>query len=285
MTVPRDAVVTALVPVRHHRADFLRAAIGSLLDQSSPSWAAVVVVAPEFEDVVTAALADVVDDPRIRMVPTEGRALAGALNTGMRHATTDFVAILLADDLWATDAVAVLERRIREAPDVDFFHSARRVVDEAGRPISSVLPARPNVTLADFASVAPVKHLLCWRRELALSIGGMDESLPPVGPDDFDFPWSMAEHGARFAAIDECLYVVRDHRAHPRLTIDLPRTVHVRTLRRIFRKHGLPRRVARRRIRQARRGYLRQCRYRSHVHRVVARALRIEPTGRQEVYR
>ena len=31
----------------------------------------------------------------------EGRKLAGAMNTGMRHAETPFVAILLSDDMWA----------------------------------------------------------------------------------------------------------------------------------------------------------------------------------------
>lgn len=40
----------------------------------------------------------------------------------------------------------------------------------------------------------------------ALACGGLDESLNSVWPDDYDLPWTMAEHGAMFKAISECLY-------------------------------------------------------------------------------
>ena len=86
-----------------------------------------------------------------------------------------------------------------------------------------------------------MKHLLCWRREKALAVGGIDESLASVGPDDYDFPWCMAERGAVFKAIDEPLYVVRDHRECERLTTHLPLSVHKRDLRRILEKHGVER--------------------------------------------
>ena len=113
----------------------------------------------------------------------------------------------------APDAVEVLERNIEERPDVDFFHSARRYIDDHGEPISDVLPRGTTFTSRPSSTRVPVKHLLCWRRELALAIGGIDESLNSVGPDDYDFPWSMMEAGARFGAIQECLYVYRDHRS------------------------------------------------------------------------
>ena len=87
----------------------------------------------------------------MQVIENEGRKLAGAFNTGMRHADTEFVAILLADDLWAPDTVAVLEREIATRPDVDFFHSARRAIDSDGTSISSVHPARSDVTVDEFA--------------------------------------------------------------------------------------------------------------------------------------
>ncbi len=139
----------------------------------------------------------------------------------MRAARTEFVSILLGDDLWAEDAVEVLERNLATRPDVDFFHSARRIIDDHGAPISGVAPPVEDVSREHFLTGAPVKHLLCWRRELGLSIGGIDESLNSVGPDDYDFPWSMAEAGARFGAVPECLYVYRDHRSGFRLTTHL----------------------------------------------------------------
>jgi glycosyltransferase involved in cell wall biosynthesis len=278
--------VTALIPVKEYVPEYLREAVGSLLAQSSPRWHALVIHPRGARGELQAQLAEAAVDPRIQLVEEEGRKLAGALNTGMRAAETEFTSILFADDLWAPDAVEVLERNIAAHPEVDFFHSARRVIDDRGRPISGVMPAEPDVDLETFLDHAPVKHLLCWRRELALRIGGIDESLNSVGPDDHDFPWSMAEAGARFGAIQECLYVYRDHRAGYRLTTHLPRRTHLRETRRILRKHGLPRAAIRRRLADARKSYLRQCLYSSAFDARLKQALGDDPArGWRESYR
>ena len=114
----------------------------------------------------------------------------------------------------------------------------------------------------------------------------MDETLRWVGPDDFDFPWTMAEHGAVLHPMPETLYLYRDHRAAFRLTTHVPRRDQERELRRIFAKHGLPRAVARRRIQKARRTYLRQCLYRSRLDRFLKLRVGIDPRrGWRETYR
>jgi len=278
--------VTALIPVKQYVPDYLREAVGSLLAQSSPRWRALVIHPRGAREELQAELGEAEADARINLVQEEGRKLAGALNTGMRAANTEFTAILFADDVWAPEAVEVLERNIAARPDIDFFHTARRIIDDQGRPISDVAPAEPDVRLETFFDRAPVKHLLCWRRELALSIGGIDESLNSVGPDDFDFPWSMAEAGARFGAIQECLYVYRDHRAGYRLTTHLPLRTHLCETRRILRKHGVPRAEIRRRLAEAREGYLRQCLYSSPLDAWLKRARGHDPAqGWRESYR
>ena len=249
------------MPVRAHRPEYLAAAIGSLLSQSSPEWELLMVAEPGDLSHLEEELDRTLRDRRIRLIANEGRKLAGALNTAMRRATGSFVAILFADDLWAPDAVAVLKRNIHAHPAAEFFHSARRIVDDTGRSISGVYPPWPEVSVEHFWRGSPVKHLLCWRRELGLAVGGMDETLNSVGPDDFDFPWTMAEHGARFVAVPECLYIYRDHRGCFRLTTHLPRTTHERELRRILTKHGVPEKLVSERVSAARATYLRQCLY------------------------
>jgi hypothetical protein len=107
----------------------------------------------------------------------------------------------------------------------------------------------------------PVKPLHCWRVSAALALGGMDESFGPHGGDDYDFPWSMAEHGARFSALQECLYLYRDHREHSRLTTHVPLDVQVSELARIFAKHGVSKERARVEIARRRDDYLRQALY------------------------
>jgi hypothetical protein len=93
----------------------------------------------------------------------------------------------------------------------------------------------------------------------------MDESLNSVGPDDYDFPWCMAEKGAVFMAIKECLYLYRDHREGYRLTTHLPRSLHRAEIARIMEKHGAERAEVRMAVRNASRSFLRQCLYSSRL--------------------
>ena len=256
-------MLTALMPVKYFHPEFLLRAADSVMRQSSPNWRLAIVVERDGAGEIGTLLAGPLADPRVDLVVNTGRKMAGAINTGMRQAATKFVAILQGDDLWAEDAVEVLTRNIHDHPEVDFFYSSRRQIDESGQPISPVHAAMESFGLEQFQRWSPVKHLLCWRRAKGLAVGGLDESLNSVGPDDYDFPWTMAERGAVFRAVPECLYLYREHLEAFRLTTHLPLTVHKRELWRIYRKHGVPRAVARARIAAAENSYLRQCLYRT----------------------
>jgi glycosyltransferase EpsE len=262
------AKLTILMPLKSYHPDFLEQSLASVVHQTCPRWELIIVVERSDSGKFRKLLAQTLEDDRVRLVINRGRKLAGAFNTGMREAATEFTAILLADDLWAPQAVEVLERAIERNPEADFFHSSRRIVDENGESISSVHLCRNHVTLEDFRSGTPVKHLLCWRRELAIAIGGMDESLNSVGPDDFDFPWLMAEHGARFHPVPECLYIYREHDECFRLTTGLPLSVHKQEIQRILRKHGLSEEEIRTWVEKAQRSFLRQCMYNSRLDRL-----------------
>jgi glycosyltransferase involved in cell wall biosynthesis len=267
-----DARVTILMPLRDYQPAYLEGAIASVLGQAHPHWELLVI-----DDGADAGLGRVLagadGDDRIRVVPSEPRGFAEALNTGLREARTDFTTVLFGDDLLAAEAIEVFTSFIERFPEVDVFHASRMFIDEQGRTISEVQAARDTFTLADFETGSPVKHPLCWRRERALALGGMDGSLDPIGIDDYDFPWSMAEDGARFMAIPDCLYLVRDHRDGFRLTTHVPRNVHIRALRRMMRKHGVDEERIDSFVADAKDGYLRQCLYRSRLDRWLKQAL------------
>ena len=264
--------LTVLMPVRDYQPAYLKRALSSVLGQTSPRWRLVVI-----DDGSGGALGEVLrpalSDERVRLVQSVPRGFAAALNTGQRQARTDFISVLFADDMLAATAVEVFTSYIERLPEIDVFHASRLFVDEQGRPISEVQHARKTFTLADFQDGSPVKHPIVWRRELALALGGMDESLPPIGVDDYDFPWALADAGASFMALEECLYLVRDHRDGFRLTTHVPLNIHTRALRRIMRKHGVGRAQANSFIAQAKRGYLQQCLYRSRMDRWLKQRL------------
>jgi glycosyltransferase involved in cell wall biosynthesis len=270
--------LTVVMPLKHYHPDFLQQALDSLLAQDRPTWRLLIVddtprVEKPDREPLQRVLRDMLTDPRVRLIVNQGRMLAGAINTGMRAAETEFVALLLGDDRWSPTAVRVLHDYIGRFPDVDFFHSSRRWIDERNVPIGPVHPSREHFTREDFLRGSPVKHLLCWRRAKGLAVGGLDESLNNVGPDDYDFPWTMFDAGATFQAVTECLYDNRDHREAYRLTTHLPLSVHQREIGRILKKHGVswPSRV--RQLARARQGYLRQCLYRNSLDRWIKERL------------
>jgi glycosyltransferase involved in cell wall biosynthesis len=270
-----DVALTVLMPVRDYHAAYLKTAIESVRRQTSPRWRLLVI-----DDGADAALGEItgaLGDDMVQVVPSDRSGLAGALNTGMRQAGSDFVSVLFGDDAWAPDVVEVLTSFIEGFPEVDVFYGSRQFIDEEDRVISAVYRARESFTLDDFATQSPVKHPLCWRRDLALELGGFDESLGPHAVDDYDFPWSLAEAGAQFMAVPDCLYLVRDHRDGFRLTTHVPRSVQLRTLRRIMGKHGVERARVNSILSEAKREYLRQCLYRSRLDRWLKQRLRHDP--------
>lgn len=250
--------VTCLLPLKNFHPGYLEQAMNSIRTQSDPNWRLLVIV--ENGDLIDfrSLLETWLVDPRVKIVGNEGRRMGGALNTGMRVADTSFVAILMADDLWSEDAIETLNEYIKHNPEVDFFHSSRFVIDESGRRISSIHSSRKTFKLEDFHNTSPVKHLLCWRREKALQIGGVDEALDH-GADDYDFPWSMAEAGCVFKSIKRPLYIYRDHRECYRLTTHVPKSRQKWALRRILKKHGIAPEAIRARIAAVEGSYLRQC--------------------------
>lgn len=278
--------VTVLVPVGEFHSDFLRKALRSVIDQTCPRWRLFVIADDKNFAAVTKALRDELADPRIDIIRAPKAQLAPKLNAGMKCASSDFLALLLGDDMWSSAAIQVLTEYLDRFPEVDLLHSSRMFIDKNDKPISSVYYSREKVGLKDFVTTSPIKHLLCWRKDKALALGGFDESINYVGPDDYDFPWSMAEAQAVFKSIKECLYLIRDHREHYRLTTHVPRSWQIRETKRIMRKHGVAKSDIRKRITSAKQSYLRQCLYRSTLDRWIKKLLAHDAhQGWREPYR
>src|SRR5580698_5582490 len=228
------------MPCKNQGKEYFLEAAGSIVRQTSPAWELLILTDPSSPPEI-AEWAQSFSDPRIRVLQSPESGFARALNLGLKEAGTGFVSILLSDDRYTPDAVATLLDYRARFEQADFFHSARRHIDRNGALFGDDMPPRDPVLLEDFRSWgSPVKHLMCWRREMALAIGGMDESLSVHGCDDYDFPWRMAEAGAQFQAVSECLYEYRLHHRHDRLTTATPVETQIRTLRRMFERHGVP---------------------------------------------
>ena len=148
------AQVTVCLPVKAHDARYLREAVDSIASQSSDAWELLIVVEPEVSEPVSQVLAGRLGDPRVRVLENEGRRLAGAFNTGMRHAGDR----VRRDPARRRPLGAERSRgpaALDRAPSRRSTSSTppRIVVDERGRPVSDVHPARSECRLEDFAPV------------------------------------------------------------------------------------------------------------------------------------
>ena len=91
---PRVSVVIPLYQTERYIAKALR----SVIDQTFADFE-VIVVDDGSRDGGPQIARDW-RDPRVRVITQENRGLAGARNTGIRHARGELVALLDADDLW-----------------------------------------------------------------------------------------------------------------------------------------------------------------------------------------
>ena len=89
-------LITVVIPA-YNQANYLAAAIQSVLAQSYPNWELLVVndASPDATNQIVGQFSD----PRVRLlIHEQNRGLPAARNTGMRAAQGDIIALLDADD-------------------------------------------------------------------------------------------------------------------------------------------------------------------------------------------
>lgn len=228
--------ISILMPLKRSEPEYLKQALRSVLFQTCPDWELLVLCNDLSPDMLP--ILNQLDDPRVRVVNCSSTpGICAALNQGMRLATGKFACSLMADDALEMNAIEVVQRYIKANPDIDFFHSARREINGLGEAVRG-LPIK-SWEAKDFWTRNPVQHLMCWNRELAIQLGGMDEKLGLIAADDLDFSWSMFEGGMKFKAIPDFLYIHRRH-PFPRLSTHVPLSSQQDQLRIILRKHKVP---------------------------------------------
>lgn len=127
-TMPKVSVVMPVYGVEK----FVAAAVESVLAQSYEDFELLVVddCSPDRSVEICQQYAD----PRIRIIRHEfNRGLAGARNTGVRHATGDYLGFLDSDDLWTPDKLERHVAHLDARPEVGVSFSRSAFVDEEGR--------------------------------------------------------------------------------------------------------------------------------------------------------
>lgn len=75
------------------------------------------------------------DDPRVRMIHQHNRGLAGARNTGIRHAQGQYLAFVDSDDVWQPEKLAMHMQHFQQRPEVGVSFCRSSFIDQHGNPL------------------------------------------------------------------------------------------------------------------------------------------------------
>ena len=225
-----------IVPILAQRDDFLAVCLASAVGQTVPCEILVVTSDQTPSSNLGVILGFQNEFPNLTVLRRQRPSFAAAINTGIEAAQAPRVSLLFSDD-WL-DARAV-ERCL--AYDADIVSSDMAVFDESGTRELSLSKPKTQAAYHELRSLEErasyIGHFLLLRRDKVLSIGGVDEKIGNVGPDDFDMIWTLLEADASVIVVEDKLYCCRDHTG-VRLTLR-SKADQVRDLEKILDKHGV----------------------------------------------
>jgi glycosyltransferase involved in cell wall biosynthesis len=121
--------VSVVVPL-YNTERYICEALNSVLAQTYTDWEVIVVDDGSDDQGPEIAKRYAAQDPRIRLVQQKNRGLAGARNTGIRHAKGRYIALLDADDAWQPIKLERHVAHLDEEPLVGVSYSGSRFIDE-----------------------------------------------------------------------------------------------------------------------------------------------------------
>lgn len=142
--------VSVIIPV-HKVERYIAATIYSVLEQTYPDFE-LLIIDDESPD-KSVKIAQKIADPRIKIIHQKNRGLAGARNTGIRHAKGEYIAFLDGDDLWLPEKLAKHVEHLDNSPAVGVSFSCSAFIDDRGNPLGIYQMPR-------LKEIAP-HHVLC----------------------------------------------------------------------------------------------------------------------------
>ena len=240
--VEEGAAVQAciVVPLLNQRNEWLEHAILSAVQQTVPTRV-IVVTSQHTGDPnrqMLAGLSSRFENLRV-LERDPGVGFAGALNLGIRSAASDRVGFLLSDDWLEPGAVEACLRHDTDivSTSLNYYRETETGLRQLPHPLLTI-EAFDRLPLMS-AKASYLEHFFLFKKEALLDVGGVDETIGLVGPDDYDLIWTLLELGASVAVVAEPLYNYRDHETEiDRLTLRAYQDKRV-DLEKILDKHGV----------------------------------------------
>lgn len=207
--------ISILMPVRNE-AEYLPAALDSLMRQTLTAWE-LVVVDDGSSDATPSILAEAAqNDRRIRVISRNGGGLVAALNAGLSACLAPLVARMDGDDICHPRRLACQAAYLDNHPQVglvacSFQHFPRTLLKQgmlAYETWQNQLDGHELILRDRFVESPFVHPSIVTRRSILNVLGGYRD----MGwPEDYDLWLRMAHLGVRFARLPEKLFFWRDH--------------------------------------------------------------------------
>lgn len=125
--------VSVIIPVYNAEAS-IAATVQSVLNQTYTDFE-LLIVDDESSD-RSMEICQQFNDPRIRIFRQANRGPSSARNTGIRHATGNFIALLDSDDLWLPEKLEKHLQHLNQSPNVGISFSRTAFIDSVGNPLN-----------------------------------------------------------------------------------------------------------------------------------------------------
>lgn len=207
-----DPKVSVIVPV-FNGEKYIGAALQSVLSQDYANLE-VVVVNDGSTDASLKEIGPFRDLPNIMYIEQTNRGVAAARNTGLAHATGEFVAFLDQDDLWLPHKIKLQVEYLMSHPEVALVHSDYSAIDSTGSPAHLYRSPRwpTNVEGRCFKDLFIRNRLalltVMVRNAYLDRVGRFNEKLSSA--DDYELWLRLAWHYP-FGYLPECLALYRLH--------------------------------------------------------------------------
>jgi GT2 family glycosyltransferase len=197
-------LVSVLVPAYKTNVDILEETIDSVKNQSYTNWELCIVDDGSEIPELTALLEKAASaDERIRIQTREERGgISAASNDALAMATGDYIALLDHDDLLTEDALFHLVNALQVKNPPDLLYSDEDHIDESGRRFSPFF--KPDWSPDLILSENYVTHLMMFRRDLAVAVGGFRSEFDLS--QDHDILLRMSAKANQIVHVPQVLY-------------------------------------------------------------------------------
>ncbi len=148
--------VSVIIPV-YGAEKYIAATLQSVLAQTYKNFEILVIDDGSLDQSIE--ICQKFQDPRIKIISQKNRGLAGARNTGIRHAEGDYLAFLDADDLWLPEKLEKHVEHLENSPTVGISYCCSTFINEDGMPLGIYqTPKLTGITIPNLLCRNPISN-------------------------------------------------------------------------------------------------------------------------------